>query len=339
MTTRQVGPAPRQSCSRRSAAPRARRKSRSARASPGIVEKQLYDEGTFVRAGAPLFQIDRAPFEIALAQAKAAADQAEARTNRRVAKRSVCGSARKFRCQQARRRGGGDRVSLCDCCNSRQREPRFVKLELNLSYTSVAAPIAGVTGRALHSEGSLVTANTDSSLLTTISQTHPVWVRFAFRKPSTQPAQAGDERRVGLILANGETYSAAAISISLARRSIRRSARCNCAPSFRIRNCRSCPVSLRRCVSTPARRSRRRAAVSRAAGKSGPLRVGRRCGRQSCATTGQVGEWVGQDWIIQGTERRRHGDRRQPDEAETGRRGRRKRKRNRRRRRRATAAR
>ena len=51
--------------------------------------------------------------------------------------------------------------------------------ELNLSYTSVAAPIAGVTGRALHSEGSLVTANTDSSLLTTVSQTNPVWVRFA----------------------------------------------------------------------------------------------------------------------------------------------------------------
>ena len=44
----------------------------------GIVQKHLYSEGSFVRAGAPLFQIERAPFEIALAQAKAAADQAEA---------------------------------------------------------------------------------------------------------------------------------------------------------------------------------------------------------------------------------------------------------------------
>ena len=44
----------------------------------GIVQKRLYDEGSFVRAGAPLFQIERAPFEIALAHAKASADQAEA---------------------------------------------------------------------------------------------------------------------------------------------------------------------------------------------------------------------------------------------------------------------
>ena len=44
----------------------------------GIVEKRLYSEGSFVRAGTPLFQIDRAPFEIALAHAKATADQAEA---------------------------------------------------------------------------------------------------------------------------------------------------------------------------------------------------------------------------------------------------------------------
>src|ERR1044071_4932471 len=36
----------------------------------GIVQKRLYDEGAFVRAGAPLFQIERAPFEIALAHAK-----------------------------------------------------------------------------------------------------------------------------------------------------------------------------------------------------------------------------------------------------------------------------
>jgi membrane fusion protein (multidrug efflux system) len=44
----------------------------------GIVQKRLYDEGSFVRAGAALFQIERAPFEIALAQARATADQVEA---------------------------------------------------------------------------------------------------------------------------------------------------------------------------------------------------------------------------------------------------------------------
>jgi len=42
----------------------------------------------------------------------------------------------------------------------------------------VIAPIGGITGRALRSEGSLVTANTDSSLLTTLTQVDPIWVLF-----------------------------------------------------------------------------------------------------------------------------------------------------------------
>jgi membrane fusion protein (multidrug efflux system) len=72
----------------------------------------------------------------------------------------------------------------------------------------VVAPIAGVTGRALHSEGSLVTANTESSLLTTISQTHPIWVRFALSEAEHENLRrAGDEKSfVELVLANGDTY-------------------------------------------------------------------------------------------------------------------------------------
>jgi membrane fusion protein (multidrug efflux system) len=81
--------------------------------------------------------------------------------------------------------------------------------ELNLSYTSVVAPISGVTGRALHSEGSLVTANTDSSLLTTISQTNPIWVRFALSESEHDSLRrAGDEKSVvELVLADGTTYA------------------------------------------------------------------------------------------------------------------------------------
>src|SRR4029078_3623410 len=44
----------------------------------GIVQKRLYDEGSFVKAGAPLFQIERAPFELAIAHNRDAAHQAAA---------------------------------------------------------------------------------------------------------------------------------------------------------------------------------------------------------------------------------------------------------------------
>jgi membrane fusion protein (multidrug efflux system) len=174
----------------------------------GIVQKRLYNEGSFVRAGAPLFQIERAPFEIALAQARASADQAEATNDqaRREADRLgglLASSAVSKRVAEEAATAYRSATASLAAAHAAVREA-----ELNLSYTSVVAPIAGVTGRALHSEGSLVTANTDSSLLTTISQTNPVWVRFALSESEhASLRRAGDEKStVELVLADGTTY-------------------------------------------------------------------------------------------------------------------------------------
>lgn len=176
----------------------------------GIVQKQLYSEGTFVRAGAALFQIERAPFEIALAQAKAAFDQAAATNDQakreadRVAGLLTNAAVSKRIAEEATTAYRSATASLAAAA-ARVREA-----ELNLSYTSVIAPIAGVTGRALHSEGSLVTANTDSSLLTTISQTHPIWVRFALSEAEHDSLRRGKNgsSEVELVLASGEIFAA-----------------------------------------------------------------------------------------------------------------------------------
>lgn len=173
----------------------------------GIVQQQMYSEGSFVRAGAPLFQIERAPFEIALAQARAAADQAEAtndqarREAERIAGLWTNAAVSKRTAEEATTAYRSATASLA-AAQARVREA-----QLNLSYTSVMAPIAGVTGRALHSEGSLVTANTDSSLLTTISQTNPVWVRFALSEAEHENLRGAKRgTAVELVLADGETY-------------------------------------------------------------------------------------------------------------------------------------
>jgi membrane fusion protein (multidrug efflux system) len=175
----------------------------------GIVQKRLYDEGSFVRAGAPLFQIERAPFEIALAQARATADQVEATNDqaRREADRLsglLANSAVSKRLAEEAATAYRSATASLAAARAAVREA-----ELNLSYTSVVAPISGVTGRALHSEGSLVTANTDSSLLTTISQTNPIWVRFALSESEHDSLRrAGDEKSVvELVLADGTTYA------------------------------------------------------------------------------------------------------------------------------------
>ena len=174
----------------------------------GIVQKRLYDEGSFVRAGAPLFQIERAPFEIALAQAKAAADQAEATNDQ--ARREADRVAGLLASSAVSKRVAEEAATAFRSATASLAAARAAvhEAELNLSYTSVVAPIAGVTGRAVHSEGSLVTANTDSSLLTTISQTNPVWVRFALSESEHESLRrAGDEKStVELVLADGTTY-------------------------------------------------------------------------------------------------------------------------------------
>jgi membrane fusion protein (multidrug efflux system) len=174
----------------------------------GIVQKRLYDEGSFVRAGTPLFQIERAPFEIALAHAEATWEQADATNEqaRREAERLhglLANAAVSKRLAEEAETAYRSATAQLAAARAAVHEA-----ELNLSYTSVVAPITGVTGRALHSEGSLVTANTDSSLLTTMSQTHPVWVRFALSEAEhLNLRKAGEERSdIGLILANGETY-------------------------------------------------------------------------------------------------------------------------------------
>jgi membrane fusion protein (multidrug efflux system) len=174
----------------------------------GIIEKRLYNEGAFLRAGAPLFQIERAPFEIALARARADADQAAA--NEEQARREsdrVAGlyknSAVSQRVAEEAQTSYRSATAALDAARARVREA-----ELNLSYTSVSAPISGVTGRALHSEGSLVTANTDSSLLTTMSQTNPVWVRFALSEVEHESVRRtpDDKIRVQLVFADGRVY-------------------------------------------------------------------------------------------------------------------------------------
>lgn len=174
----------------------------------GIVERQSFVEGEPVKAGAPMYRIDPAPFEIALAQARAALAQERsrneqarreaARLRRLVEQRAI--SQREFDEATTQSKSSAAAIQLA--------EARVREAELNLSYTTVRAPIAGIAGRSLRSVGSLVTPGADSSLLTTITQTDPLWVRFALSE--TEFAQlrsgAGNSAEVRVRTADGKLH-------------------------------------------------------------------------------------------------------------------------------------
>jgi membrane fusion protein (multidrug efflux system) len=157
----------------------------------GILLKQLYREGQFVKAGAPLFQIDPAPYEIALAQAQAQLAQERARQEQagREATRLKDLAAERAISQKE----FDDAVSAqkLSAASLQAAEANVRQAELNLSYTRVTSPVSGVTGRIARSEGSLVTAGQDSSLLTTLIQVEPAWVRFSISESDLAKVAGG----------------------------------------------------------------------------------------------------------------------------------------------------
>jgi len=176
----------------------------------GILLKRLYNEGDLVRAGAPMFKIDPAPFEIALAQAQAQLAQEQARNeqSRRESMRLKQLAAEKA-ISQKEYDDATSNLKLSDA-TLQAAQANVRQAELNLSYTDVTAPVSGVSGRAVRSEGSLITAGADS-LLTTISQVDPIWVRFSLSESDLAKLPLGRlvrgaQAEVSLILPDGTSY-------------------------------------------------------------------------------------------------------------------------------------
>lgn len=177
----------------------------------GIIEAQLYNEGDAVKAGAPLFRIERAPFEIELEQARAALAQETARSQlaqQELERLKGLADRRAISQKEADQAASGARQSAAAVQMARAR---LRQAELNLSYTTVNAPIAGITGRALQSVGTLVQPNNDSALLTSITRGDPIWVRFALSEAEYARLRHSTEKnvQVRLELADGRAYEPA----------------------------------------------------------------------------------------------------------------------------------
>ncbi len=141
----------------------------------GIVQKRLFREGSEVKAGQVLFQIDPAPYQAAadsaragLARAEAVAAQASAQVTRlRPLREANAISDQDFVNAQAAQATAQADVAAAQAA--------LRTAQLNLGYATVTAPISGRIGRALVSEGALV-SQAEATQMALIQQIDPVYI-------------------------------------------------------------------------------------------------------------------------------------------------------------------
>jgi membrane fusion protein (multidrug efflux system) len=143
----------------------------------GIVQKRLFTEGSDVKAGQKLFLIDPAPYQAAANSARASLAKAQAN-----AKQATALAERYKPLREANAISQQDYLNAEAGAQQAQADVAAAKAaletaELNLGYATVTAPISGHIGRALVTEGALV-SQAEATQLALIQQVDPVYVNF-----------------------------------------------------------------------------------------------------------------------------------------------------------------
>lgn len=180
----------------------------------GIIVERLFNQGSEVKAGDPLYRIDPRPFEVevqsteaAQARAKAVLEQATSHANRisTLTKEKAAPEAKNEEAVAALRQAQADVAA---------RKADVARARLNLDYATIRAPIDGIVGAAHVSEGALVVQN-ESASLATIQQLDPIYADFTQsvtemhqlrRALATGELVAPDAMKVRLVLDDGELY-------------------------------------------------------------------------------------------------------------------------------------
>jgi membrane fusion protein (multidrug efflux system) len=184
---------------------------------PGVLLKRSYDEGTDVKKGQVLFQIDPAPLKAALDASLGSLAQAQATyTNNKVT------------AQRARELAPKGYISKSDLDNAQAAERNSAAAvqaaranvqssRINLGYADVTSPIDGRAGQQQVTEGALVGSG-DATLLTTVDQIDPLYVNFTMSVAAMEQmrtAQASgnvtladpNKAAVQITLPDGSAYS------------------------------------------------------------------------------------------------------------------------------------
>lgn len=141
----------------------------------GIVAKRAFAEGSSVKAGAMLYQIEPATYSAAFDSAKAALARAQA--NREAARLKAVRYADLVKIDAVSKQANDDAQAALKQADADVAAARAAldKARIDVDYTRVSAPISGRIGRSAVTPGALVTAN-QATALATIQQLDPIYV-------------------------------------------------------------------------------------------------------------------------------------------------------------------
>jgi membrane fusion protein, multidrug efflux system len=144
----------------------------------GILLKRRYREGALVAQGSLLFDLDPEASRTAVEQASAEVAVQHAQATQAQRERERVQSVFDRGLVSQLQRDQAEAAAAIAAANLLAAQAKLKKAQLDLSYCEVRAPIAGLTSHEARSEGSLVIAGQESSLLTRIVQVDPLYVEF-----------------------------------------------------------------------------------------------------------------------------------------------------------------
>jgi membrane fusion protein (multidrug efflux system) len=159
----------------------------------GFLDKRTYVEGSVVKAGQVLFQMDPKPFQAQVAAAQAALQRNQAAAD--VAKANLA------RVKPLAAQNALSQKDLDDATGQleqtaaavEQSKAQLLEAQLNLSYTTIRSPVDGVSSYAAVADGTYL--NPQNAQLTTVSVLTPMWINFSVSE--NQMERIRDEVRKG----------------------------------------------------------------------------------------------------------------------------------------------
>ena len=182
----------------------------------GLIQRRLFTEGSEVKAGQVLYQIEPAPFQAALDTARAGLTRAEASRNALKAKAERVKELLTDQAVSQQDYDDADAALKQVDADIASWKAQIETARINLGYTKVVAPIAGRIGKSSVTDGALVTAY-QATALASIRQFDPIYVdvtqstsdllRLGRRFESGHlQANGADLNKVKLILEDGTPY-------------------------------------------------------------------------------------------------------------------------------------